>query len=380
VTALVRVAVESDAPEQLIAAAQHALGKPLGLVGPAGEELGRAPATDAGDRALAIARAAATSRLVAPPGWWIVNIARASASFGFLAIGERDSDEELSEELIDLLSTLLADQLQRVALLRGRTSDLLRRLVGDAEVVPARTRREAAGYGLVLADAYWPAILGWRGHPARPDIADAIDREARARANGALSVMRAGRTVLLHPNDGANGGSRALEWFREVARRARRLAPTARPQVIMGEHELGLGELSAGVAELDELWEMGPRAEDDQPLVSVRHYALDRLLARTAGTSEASKFVRQWIGPLIAFDREHQADLLVVLEAGLDLPRHDVAAARCYMHRNTFRHRFRHATEILGGNLEDPDVRLAVHVALKLRRIMECRAAADTAR
>ncbi len=97
VTALVRVAVESDAPEQLIAAAQHALGKPLGLVGPAGEVLGRAPATDAGDRALAIARAAATSRLVAAPGWWIVNIARASASFGFLAIGERDSDEDQGE-------------------------------------------------------------------------------------------------------------------------------------------------------------------------------------------------------------------------------------------------------------------------------------------
>jgi DNA-binding PucR family transcriptional regulator len=115
---------------------------------------------------------------------------------------------------------------------------------------------------------------------------------------------------------------------------------------------------------------MGPRAEDDQPLVSVRHYALDRFLTRTADSPEASEFVRQQIGPLIAWDRQHQADLLTVLEAGLDAPRHDVAAARCYMHRNTFRHRFRHATKILGDDLEDPEVRLAVHVALKLRRIL----------
>jgi DNA-binding PucR family transcriptional regulator len=156
-----------------------------------------------------------------------------------------------------------------------------------------------------------------------------------------------------------------------------RLAPTSQPQVVVGECELGLGQLSAGVAELDALWALGPRAEDDQPLVSVRHYALDRFLARMADTSEASEFVRQQIGPLIDWDRRRRGDLLTVLEAGLDSPRHEVAAARCFMHRNTFRHRFRQATKILGDDLDDPEVRLAVHVALKLRRILAPRKPAD---
>ena len=40
------------------------------------------------------------------------------------------------------------------------------------------------------------------------------------------------------------------------------------------------------------------------------------------------------------------------------------------MHRNTFRHRVHQAREVLGDTLEDPDVRLAVHVALKLRRLL----------
>jgi len=370
VTSLVRAAVESDSHDQLVAAAQHALGRPLGLAGPAGEALGRAPATDVGERALAIARAAATNRLVAPPGWWIVTIARASSPFGFLAIGADDGDEDASPELVELVSTLLADQLQRVALVRDRTRELLRRLVGDPEVGPARARREAAGCGLVLADAYWPAILGYRGPAPRPDVADAIDREALAAARGALSVVLAERTILLYPCDAARGATAALGWFRHVAGGVRRLAPTARPQVIVGERQLGLRELSAGVVELDALWQMGPRAEDDQPLVSMRHYALDRFLNRTADTAEATEFVGRQIGSLIAWDRQHQADLLTVLEAGLDNPRHDMAAARCFMHRNTFRHRFRHATEILGDNLEDPEVRLAVHVALKLRRVL----------
>jgi hypothetical protein len=369
----VRVAVESDAPEQLVSAAQHALGRPLGLVGPAGDTLGRAPAGEAGDRALAVARAAATSRLVAPPGWRIVGVARAtSPPFGYLAVGEQDGDEDPNRPLVELVSTLLADQLQRVALLRGRMSELLRRLVSDAEIGPARARREAVGCGLVLADAYWPAILGWRGPPPPPDVVEAIEREARAAASGALSVVLAERTVLLHPrSDGASGA--ALDCFRQVSRTALRLAPTAQPQVIVGERELGLGQLSAGVAELEALWALGPRAEDCQALVSVRHYALDRFLARTADTPDATEFVRQQIGPLIDWDRQHRGDLLTVLEAGLDAPRHEEAAARCFMHRNTFRNRFRHATRILGDNLEDPEVRLAVHVALKLRRILSPR-------
>jgi hypothetical protein len=381
VAALVRTAVESDAPEQLVAAAQDALGKPLGLAGPAGEALGRAPASAAGDRALAIARAAATNRLVAPPGWWILDVARAGSSpFGYLAVGEQNGDADPRRQLVELVSTLLADQLQRVALLRGRTGELLRRLVSDSDVGPARARREAAGCGLALADAYWPAILGWRGHAPRPEVADAIEREARAAASGALSVLLAERTVLLHPTDGARGGGgAALDWFRRVAAGAQRLAPGARPQVIVGERQLGLAELSAGVTELDALWEMGPRAEDDEPLVSVRHYALDRFLARMADAPEATEFVRHQIGPLIVWDRQHHSDLLTVLEAGLDAPRHELAAARCFMHRNTFRNHFRHATRILGDSLDDPEVRLAVHVALKLRRILAPRKPAGPA-
>jgi DNA-binding PucR family transcriptional regulator len=140
--------------------------------------------------------------------------------------------------------------------------------------------------------------------------------------------------------------------------------------VIAGERVLGLADLGAGVAALDALWRMGPREDGDQPLISVRHYALDLLLSRTADTPEAAEFVRQQIGPLIAWDQRYQTDFLTVLEAGLDVPRHDVAAARCFMHRNTFRHRFRDATTILGDTLEDPEVRLAVHIALKLRRLL----------
>ena len=40
------------------------------------------------------------------------------------------------------------------------------------------------------------------------------------------------------------------------------------------------------------------------------------------------------------------------------------------MHRNTFREHLRHAVELAGGSLEEPERRLALHVAMKLRRVL----------
>jgi sugar diacid utilization regulator len=62
---------------------------------------------------------------------------------------------------------------------------------------------------------------------------------------------------------------------------------------------------------------------------------------------------------------------LRVLEAALDHRRHEDAADHCFMHRNTFRHRLRQATDLLGDDLAHPDARLAVHIALKLRHAVD---------
>jgi sugar diacid utilization regulator len=371
VTSLVRVAVDSDEPEALIAAAEKELGHPLGLAGPAGEALGRAPETEEGDRALAIAAAAARSGLVAPPGWRIIAIARSSSDLGFLAIGDGGSAEAERCRLVQLLTALLAEQLQRIALLRAHARAFVRRLVSEPELGARGARREAAELGLAVADAYWPALLGWRSRSPAPGVVDEIECVAHRARPGVLSVMRAGRLVLLHPDDGDDARVRSTEWLRLVAEHARRRAPSSRPQAITAERAVRVGELSGAVAELDALWRLGPRPLDEQMLVPAHRFALDRLLAYTTAGAEARHFVQQQIGPLIAWDRAHHTGLLTVLEAALDFPHHERAAAHCFMHRNTFRHRLRQATEILGEDLEDPDAMLAVHVALRLWRVLE---------
>ncbi|WP_259314429.1 PucR family transcriptional regulator [Capillimicrobium parvum] len=330
------------------------------------EIVGYAPDDADGRRALAVAAAVSTSATV-PAGWQVVRIRDSAAPPGALAV-KTDRTAEAEAPLLDLVATLFAEQLKRAGLLRAQTSALLDRLVSDPEFAARRARHDAGALGLTLADAYWPAVLRWdiAGTPA--PVVDRIHREATRLVNGGLTATFVTRMVLLHPEGDP------FPWFERVVGRVRGVAPASGAHAIAAEQAVALAELSSEVIKLDGLCGLGPRPETDRLVVSERQYALDRLLRRVCGTAEAQRFVEDRLGPLIAWDRQHHSDLLRVLEAALDFPRHDQAARRCYMHRNTFRHRLRLARHVLGDAPDDPDGRLAIHVALKLRGALGRRA------
>jgi sugar diacid utilization regulator len=364
---LVHLAVESEEPGRLLAAAVIELGRALGLVGTSGEALAHAPDDENGCRALTVATTAATTGEVAPSGWMVMPIDHASYRMGFLAVAVNGESGETSWPLLELLATLLGEQLKRAALLRTQRMAFVRRLVSDTRMDGARARHEAPALGLGLAAAYWPAVLAWRSPAPAPDLVEAVDREvSRLVSRGLTAILDAQMIVLLHPCD--DGASSPFEWFEQAVRRARSASPASHAQAIAAEGPVELDELSAHIANLACLRGFVACAKHDQPVVSARHYALDRLLGENVATPTARSFVRDRVGLLITWDQEHHTDLLDVLEAALDFPRHDQAASRCFMHRNTFRRRLRQATQVLGDSLEDADVRLAVHVALKLRR------------
>jgi DNA-binding PucR family transcriptional regulator len=108
-------------------------------------------------------------------------------------------------------------------------------------------------------------------------------------------------------------------------------------------------------------------------VLPARWFALDRLLSEGLDRSRALSFVEDRIGRLVTYDGEHGTDLANVLELALDFPRRDDAAHAGYMHRNTFRRHLKHAVELVDADLEDPEDRLALHVALRLRRLVDAR-------
>ena len=363
---LVHLALESDDSQRFIAAARSELGQPLGLVAVTAEPLAYAPDDAHGRRALAVAAAAARSTEVAPSGWRIVPITHAGARLAFLAVGGESAGDGAPGRLLELIAALLGEQITRARLVRRQTAGFVRRLLSAPGMGAERARQEGEAVGVAVADAYWPAVLACSGASRRPDVATSIDREARRLVPDSLTATVDGHIVLLYP--GCDAASDTAAWLEQLVARARRLMPSSRAQAIATEAAVPLHELNGQVARLLRLSAVGPRADPAQPVAWARQFALDGLLWEHLATPDARVFVEDRLGALIAWDRAHGSDLVGVLEAALDFPRHDHAARRCFMHRNTFRHRLRQATEILGHDIEDPDVRLAVHVALKLRR------------
>lgn len=88
--------------------------------------------------------------------------------------------------------------------------------------------------------------------------------------------------------------------------------------------------------------------------------------------AEVRSFVDETLGKLAEYDRENRSDLVetlrVCLESNLNVSE---AAEKLHVHRNTLLYRLRRVEEISGWNLENPDSRLALHLAVKLLDLLD---------
>lgn len=94
-----------------------------------------------------------------------------------------------------------------------------------------------------------------------------------------------------------------------------------------------------------------------------------RLLFQLEGSPELESFCREVLGPLM--DYEGSGDLLETLDAFCDrLGNLSQTAERLFIHRNSLLYRMERISQLAGIDMNNPDTRLAVHLALKIRRML----------
>jgi len=75
------------------------------------------------------------------------------------------------------------------------------------------------------------------------------------------------------------------------------------------------------------------------------------------------------LGPLV--DYAGSGDLLVTLEAFCErLGNLSQTAEKLFIHRNTLLYRMERIAQLTGHDMNNPDTRLAVHLALKVRKML----------
>ena len=82
------------------------------------------------------------------------------------------------------------------------------------------------------------------------------------------------------------------------------------------------------------------------------------------------EFVNRHLGALVEHDRARGGNLIPTLKAYLEAGEQQAAARRLRVHPNTLRYRLDRIREISGVDLEDPETRLNLAVALRVQALL----------
>jgi sugar diacid utilization regulator len=231
-----------------------------------------------------------------------------------------------------------------------------------------------------LAAFYRPALLVSDRDEIDDEVMSRVGDLLRQHAPASLVVRHDSRAVVLllaQEAPGSRGDFEIRFAFEEIVALVSRRLPAAHARIILAANNLALPDLPIQIRELVTLRRY-PLLLDhcsESHVIPTSRYALLRMLD-DVDHKRAAEFVLSRIGPLLAYDEAHNAALAEALEVSLDWPNREAAARHAYMHRNTFRRRLKQACELIGSRLVDPEERLAVHVALKLTRVLRARGGA----
>ena len=281
----------------------------------------------------------------------------------------------LRHDLVEILllepgeTDLVAEIDRRV----GRASALSHDLTGPHRVMALQPR-----------DGRWPDGEA---------VGDLVERAARDLDMPYLGTLRGQIAVLVCGTPGAwlDGGGNAMAPWSDRADSGRkrgderRSRGDARPraawqvvhdafaQVLRDGPAVGVGgfverpeHLPRSYREAMQALTVRMRQDEPQGLITFEDLGLYRLLATPEGRREAGAFVEDWLGPLLAYDADRQADLVHTLGAYLDHGgNYDDTAATLHIHRSTLRYRLQRIRELSGHDLAHTDTRLNLHVAVR---------------
>ena len=231
-------------------------------------------------------------------------------------------------------------------------------------------------------------VLALRPHGGRwPDgeaVGDLLARAARTLDMPILGTLRGQTAVLVCGTPGAwvdGDGSAAAPWSHRADHgvAAWQVVHDAFTHMLHDAPAVGVGgfverpeHLPRSYREAMQALTVRMRQADPRGLITFEDLGLYRLLATPDGRREATAFVEDWLGSLLAYDTERQADLVHTLGVYLDHGgNYDDTAAALHIHRSTLRYRLQRIRELSGHDLAHADTRLNLHVAVRAAVVAE---------
>ncbi len=318
----------------------------------------------------------------------VVPVRAGSDMLGLLVVGADDESVDAEGRLraLEHGSTVLALELAK----ERAAAEVERRLRGDLveEVLAGgleadeaeRIARQAERLGHRLPAKAWvvvleadddktEAALAARGQQDRLD--GALSGIVRSRLPGALTLVRSASAVFLVPDELAPDLPAVEKLAGQVLAAA---APVMKPgsaSVGIGNVANGVGELARSHVEARQALRLTRRAGSRGRIASYRSLGAFRLLLEVQSPDALRRFVNELLGSLLQYAKSRDTPLLETLEA--------LAAARWVrraasrnlgIHINSMSYRVERIQALTGLQLDDPETRVAISIALRARAML----------
>ncbi|MDQ6644912.1 MAG: helix-turn-helix domain-containing protein [Chloroflexota bacterium] len=124
--------------------------------------------------------------------------------------------------------------------------------------------------------------------------------------------------------------------------------------------------------EAQQALEIGRQLFGENKIHPFAHLGIYRLLFLLKGQSELNDFYQETLGPLLNADTRGDGSLITTLEGYFRCNGNLSKTARAmHLHRNSLLYRLGRIEEILGRSLDDPELRLSLQIALKIRHLLQ---------
>ncbi|HEY6284254.1 MAG TPA: helix-turn-helix domain-containing protein [Ktedonobacteraceae bacterium] len=139
----------------------------------------------------------------------------------------------------------------------------------------------------------------------------------------------------------------------------------------MGRVAKGVQQISQSYREAQQALEIGRRLFGEGKIHYFAQLGIYRLLFHLYGHQELSDFYQETLGPLSESDSRSNNALIETLEYFFNCNGNLSETARTmHLHRNSLLYRLGRIEELLGRSLEDPELRLSLLIALKIRHML----------
>ena len=254
--------------------------------------------------------------------------------------------------------------------LRGTFLDRL--LLGDVSKQEAIRQGERFDHDMI--QTHIAIVTSWRGNNplSARRLETMVNSVIESQRSPSLVWQREkeGEVVIFHATQPDNPIDASLNLAEAISKTINRQFPQNRVAIGLGQPARDIGGWRSSYRDAVQAMELAVRLQTDTPLY-IGDLGVYQLILGLDDRKKLLDFCNQTLGSLTEYDMRQNADLVKTLEAFFNCHGNlSQTAESLIVHRNTLLYRMNRINEIAEIDLNRPETRLALHLALTIRRLL----------